>query len=290
MKKPTRWESWPPGIELSSSATSPLGAIKLHGYLPDSRGLGQGEGRRLGCYAMVYSLSGRCQYWDELNGSRMIEEGEAFFLFPEVAHRYGGSTAHRWDEMFLLFEGPVFDLWRERGMLDPRKPFLRLEPIPVWRRRIEDCLDPAGRVGSAAVLRQILALQILLVDALAAQQSPEGVPPGWLTAACEVLSGSGAQQIRLPAIARSLGVSFETFRKRFTEIMGVSPGAWRAARMVDAAGRLLADPGMSSKLIAERLGFSDEFHFSRRFRVLAGMTPTNFRKRIGVMAKRRSNQ
>jgi len=272
--------TWPPGVELSSSSSSPLGAVKLYGYLPDSRGAAQGSRRRLGRYALVYSLRGRCEYWDELNGHRVVRAGEAFFLFPEIAHRYGGTEPGGWSELFLVFEGPVFDLWRERGLLDPRRSFLTLEPVSVWRKRIEQCAGPAGRAGQAAVVRQVVALQALIADALEAQESHADTPPAWIAAACAALSEPGALQIRLPSLARSLGVSFETFRKRFTAVMGVSPGAWRAARMVDAAARLLADPALSGKEIADRLGFSDEFHFSRRFHELSGMTPTDFRRRL----------
>ena len=278
---------WPPGIELKSAAHSPVGAVKSHGLIVDSRGLGQGKGRRLGRYALVYSLAGACNYWDELNGRRTIRAGEAFFVFPEIAHRYGGSGGNPWDELFIVFEGPVFDVWRERGLLDPRRPFLRLEPVPIWRRRIEDGLETGGRVGRAAALWQVVALQALIADALDAQTSGAHSPPAWIGAACDALSKPGAQTLRLPALARSLGVSFETFRKRFTATMGISPARWRSARMVDAAARLLAGTQLTGKEIAERLGFSDEFHFSRRIRELSGMTPTEFRRRAGAPAVER---
>jgi AraC-like DNA-binding protein len=128
-------------------------------------------------------------------------------------------------------------------------------------------------VGQADAIRQVVALQALIADALEAQELHADTPPAWIEAACAALSEPGTLQIRLPVLARSLGISFETFRKRFTAVMGVSPGAWRAARLVDAAARLLADPALSGKEIADRLGFSDEFHFSRRFHELAGMPP-----------------
>jgi AraC family transcriptional activator of pobA len=37
---------------------------------------------------------------------------------------------------------------------------------------------------------------------------------------------------------------------------------------------------MTNAQIATRLGFSDEFHFSRRFRQLRGQSPSEFRKHL----------
>lgn len=270
---------WPQGIELKSSAHSPIGAVKSYGWLKASRGLGQGRGRKLGRYALVFSLSGTCSYWDEINGQKTIRSGEAFFVFPDIAHRYGGLANDPWDELFIVFEGPVFDSWRKQGLLDPQRPFLQLQPVHIWRRRIEECLETRGRVGQAAALWQVIALQALIADALDAQKPGKDTHPAWIEAACALLSQPGAQTLRLPEVARSLGVSFETFRKRFTVTMGMSPTRWRSARMVDAAARLLTSTQLTGKEIAERLGFSDEFHFSRRVRELSGMTPTEFRRR-----------
>lgn len=270
-------------IVLQSSAGTPLGAIKLAGFIEDSRGAEQGAGRRLGRYALVYSLRGLCDYWDEHNGRRTVRPGEAFFLFPEISHRYGAKGDAGWDEFFIVFEGPLFDLWRAQGLIAPERAFLTLQPVEHWLRRLESCLETRGLLGRDAALRQVTALQTTVIDALAAGSSAGGKggpTPEWIELACAALNAEGAQALRLPALARSLGVSFETFRKRFTEVVGMSPGAYRSSRLVDEAGSLLATGRLTGKEIAARLGFADEYHFSRRFKALSGMTPTEFRRRV----------
>ena len=99
--------------------------------------------------------------------------------------------------------------------------------------------------------------------------------------ACAALSEPGAQALSLSGLAADLGLPFETFRKRFAAATGMSPGAYRSARLIDEAGRLLATGSLTCREIAERLGFRDEHYFSRRFRQLAGMSPTAFRQRVG---------
>ena len=270
---------WPQGLHLQNSATSLLGAIKMAGYIKNSRGEGQGNGRRLGRYALIYSLKGTGYYWDEINGKRTLLPGDAFFVFPEVEHRYGALDGCEWDECFLIFEGPLFDLWRTQGIICADRPFLHLEPILHWGTRIRDCLITRGRIGQAATLCQVNALQQLVMDAILGQDETQSGTKllTWLDQACETLSSPSSRDLSLPELAESLGIAFETFRKQFKDAMGLAPGAWRTAKLIEQASYLLAKGIMNSKEISKDLGFSDEYHFSKQFKAKMGMTPKAFR-------------
>jgi AraC-like DNA-binding protein len=58
------------------------------------------------------------------------------------------------------------------------------------------------------------------------------------------------------------------------------PARYRSARIIDRACELMQKGLNSNKLIAQELGFSDEHHFSRRFKAITGCPPSVFRKRI----------
>ena len=77
-----------------------------------------------------------------------------------------------------------------------------------------------------------------------------------------------------------MGMPYETFRRRFTREIGIAPARFRAERTIEAACHLLQYTGMAGAQIAERLGYADEYHFSRRFKQLRGETPTQFRRRL----------
>ncbi len=72
----------------------------------------------------------------------------------------------------------------------------------------------------------------------------------------------------------------ETFRRRFTRELGIPPARFRAGKIMEAACHLLLYTSLTSAQIAERLNFSDEYHFSRRFKQIRGETPTQFRRRL----------
>lgn len=75
--------------------------------------------RVLGSYALVYVVGGGGEYSDARGTRRQVSEGDLIWVFPDIPHAYGPARGGRWDEIYLVFDGPVFDLWRQRGLLDP---------------------------------------------------------------------------------------------------------------------------------------------------------------------------
>jgi AraC-like DNA-binding protein len=82
-----------------------------------------------------------------------------------------------------------------------------------------------------------------------------------------------------PQVARVLQMPYESFRKKFVALAGVSPGQYRARRLLERAGELLQHGQLNNRQIAARLGFCDEFHFSRQFKKHHGASPRDWKLR-----------
>lgn len=63
------------------------------------------------------------------------------------------------------------------------------------------------------------------------------------------------------------------------EISGKTPSEWIKISTVAEIKRLLADPDLSIKEIAEQLNFTDQSLFSRYFKQLEGISPLKYRER-----------
>jgi AraC-like DNA-binding protein len=111
----------------------------------------------------------------------------------------------------------------------------------------------------------------------AKQQGQEKVDPLWLSEAKALLQAELTRQPDYKTVAAKLSMSYDGFRKRFTKETGVSPARYHTLRRIDRAGELLLNEDLSSKEIAHYLGFSDEYHFSRRFKQIIGVSPSGFR-------------
>lgn len=87
------------------------------------------------------------------------------------------------------------------------------------------------------------------------------------------------RELGAPKIAAALGIS-ERYVYAVARSTGTSLGEWIREQRVRKAAELLADPALaelSIAAVAHRYAFADHAHFTRTFRALRGMTPSEWR-------------
>ena len=84
--------------------------------------------------------------------------------------------------------------------------------------------------------------------------------------------------IRTEKLAALSGVSVRYFNKLFAVYFGVSPREYIIRLRLDAAQNLLSSTVQTVSEIASACGFTDVYYFSKVFRKLTGMTPSEYRK------------
>lgn len=96
--------------------------------------------------------------------------------------------------------------------------------------------------------------------------------------ACRALAGAG--EPRVGRVARELAVSERHLRRVFLEHVGLTPAQWRKlARFSNAVGRMAGPQTLTE--VAHGAGYADQAHFCRDFADIAGMTPGEYRQRVG---------
>ncbi|WP_020580428.1 helix-turn-helix domain-containing protein [Actinopolymorpha alba] len=268
---------------LRNATNSPLGSISLAGYMRKKTRILPAEPRRvLGSYGLVYILAGAGHFADETGLDTPVEAGDLLVLFPDVAHSYGPPDGGTWSELFIVIDGPLLDLWRRHGLLDPARPVWHLEPVGRWAKAFDHALGRERPLSSAATLRDVSRLAAVLAEALVEVESGRTAEDrDWLARACALLDADVRREIDLHEIAAGLSMSYDGFRKRFSRLAGVPPARYRAARSIERACELMTQGRLTDREIAAALGFCDEFHFSHRFRQVTGKSPRKFRATIG---------
>jgi AraC-like DNA-binding protein len=267
-----------------NTQTTPIGRVKMAGFLNKSRSLVFESMRVLGSYALVYLLEGGGVYYDANHYKQRLRAGDLLLLFPELAHSYGPRRGDLWSELYVVFDGPAFDLWREVGLLTPQRPVLHLEPIDAWSQKLgflflsqPAAAEPNSEAARVSAVCRLISALTEAVTENGAAACTEPVTQEWLGRACWMLEADLGNALRLTEVAARLGLSYESFRKRFQQATGVAPARYRTAKRIEAARALLEHTRMTNKEIAQSLGFSDAFHFANRFKQSTGVTPRAYR-------------
>lgn len=249
-----------------------LGEVSMAGRIR-KRGRKMEVYRYLGSYAVVQVLDGGGWYEDERGYRAKVGRGDVMMISPDVGHRYGPDGDGLWEEFYLVFGGPVFDLWRESGLLRSGLWRDRDGDLSEWGRG----LSGVARSHRDEPLRLVCELQVKLAGLRRFDREDEGllVKDEWCVAAMKLL---GRTDLGLRAVAGEVGMGYEHFRKQFKRLVGVSPSQYRQKQVASRAWHLLAGSDKPVNAVAEQLGFCDEYYFSRFFKKQFGVTPSEIRK------------
>ncbi len=254
--------------------TSPLGGIRIAGFAKDGAGLKQ-RLRSHSFYSFVYLLKGRGVYDDGRSVSAGIRPGDALLVMPGSEHWYGPCPGTTWDELYILFEGPVFDAWRTSGCFD-WAPLIRLASVDSWSQRIVRTAGESHFDRWPGMMAESQRLEALFLDILSFSRAPVKSDQEWLIEAKAALSSRDP----VSDAADNLGLPYHSFRRKFKKLAGIPPGKYKTAVVMDNACRLLANRSLSVREIASMLDYCDEYHFSKQFRRTVGWSPSDYRSRI----------
>jgi AraC-like DNA-binding protein len=254
-----------------------LGRVRNVGRVEGGRGVLSRGLRRFDGYALTLVFGGRGHYRDDEHESP-LEAGSLIEVLPGRPHWYGLTGPGRWDEVHLVFEGPVFDLCARQGLLGAGSPVHRVTPVSWWLARLDGFRTRRPPVTAAAADDEVCDVLRLLADLSShADVGPSESPGGWLARSQALLAGDLAEPLDLPEVAAAVGLGYESWRKRFQAETGLAPARYRAQRRIEAAADLLRRTSLSNREIAASLGFSDEHHFAKRFRAATGRTTSGYR-------------
>jgi AraC-like DNA-binding protein len=171
-------------------------------------------------------------------------------------------------------------------------PMLVVLPADAW-----DCpLVPllAGEIakdepGQEAVLDRLLDL--LLIAVLRAWFArPDGQAPSWYRAhgdpvvgrALRMLHEDPAHPWTIASLAAAVGVSRAALARRFTALVGEPPMTFLSGWRLGLAADLLRQTDAKVGTVARQVGYGSAFALSAAFKRERGVSPQQYRERVGV--------
>jgi AraC family transcriptional regulator len=217
-----------------------------------------------------------------------LREFNCKLSFVPAGHRfYGWQTPRvltRVTYFYIDLQDRWFDLERDitYPMISPRLFFF---DQAVWDTALKlkaevGHSDPGSRQYAEA-LSLVLMHELLRLErtASAAARPVRGGLPAWQQKrVAEFIEEHLAEEISLAALAELVDLSLYHFARAFTQSFGAPPHRYHMARRMDLARSLLQMPALSVTEIGSRIGFRETSSFTRAFRKVTGLTPTEYRR------------
>ena len=140
-----------------------------------------------------------------------------------------------------------------------------------------ECIDKASGY-SPMLFGQLVELIVFLARHYAKIEAKEGRALLLLGGILGELESDCSRLWRLEEIVRRSGMSASYLSRVFREATGYTPIEYLIQMRVRKAMELLRSTSSSVTEIAASVGFTDANYFSRRFKTVAGVSPTSYRK------------
>jgi AraC family transcriptional regulator, arabinose operon regulatory protein len=250
------------------------------GWFPKARGHSRSRVKGAGQAILIYCING--QGWCELRGRRHeVNAGDLLVIEPDEPHRYGADERRPWTISWAHVTGDQVPLLLRELGTSADAPMIYLGDDPQVRALFEQLLDTIERGYAPHYL--LYAAQILthLMGAMIwrRRQTWRGLPDlkQRISQSVAYMKEHLDQPLRVPRLAALANLSVSHYSAVFKEQTGYAPNDYIIRLRMHRACQLLDTTELPVKAIALQLGYDDQLYFSRLFRQVNDIAPSEYR-------------
>jgi AraC-like DNA-binding protein len=213
--------------------------------------------------------------------SHPVEPGQLGWLNGHHPHAHWADPTNPWELLWARIDGhtleqisddleirrwPVFDL------ADPRHVAKTLRRILRAMRRNPPAMEAYVNAEAAFLLASLYETR------QRSRLAPTSEVPGAMQTIIDRLNVYFYRTWRVEELAKMSGMSVPNFFRSFRRATGSTPISFLRRVRINQAKRRLIESTDSIKEVAEQVGYSDQFYFSRDFKHHTGVSPSDFRR------------
>jgi AraC-like DNA-binding protein len=229
-----------------------------------------------GC--LVVDGSGTYTDWEDRKWA--VEAGSFVHHHPGKYHHIE-RPAGGWDEYALMLSANLYERFRDLGFIDDTvgvvRPGLARGLVGGFRRLMRN-VQSWDESMKITLLFRAGSLLHRIRELSESVQSPSE-EEALVQDARSRLARDIRCEIDLEELAASAEMSYSHFRRLFKRVSGESPAAFRNRHRMEQARLILEHSRVRMSEVARRLGFADQFVFSRAFKKRFGMAPKRYNDR-----------
>jgi AraC family transcriptional regulator, arabinose operon regulatory protein len=221
--------------------------------------------------------------WCEMQGRlHTVRAGDLLVLPPATPQTCGAHASNPWSIHWVDASGENLQEYLKQLEVSAHAPVLRMGEDLELSRLFNEIRQALERGGSFTNLLQASnALGYLLALLIRNRREPKQESSDTVQRVAQsiiYMSEHLDQPLRVAGLAGLAHLSAPHFCVLFKQQTGCSPREYLHLLRIHKACQLLRSTVLNVKEIAARLGYQDQFHFSRQFKAFQGLSPTEYRK------------
>ena len=231
-------------------------------------------------YVGNFVISGAGKYVDVNKKTYEIKSGCIFQRFPGVKHEVYMDLSVPWVEFYIRLNRDIFTSNAKIGFLDDKNPVLYTDGFYSMYGDFFALLNSMKRLPDSELPFILLDALRILFKVNKTSRHMESSNSDFVAEACRKLKENiyaGGDDLK--AIAASMNMGYESFRKKFAKSVGTSPGKYMIIERINVAKTMLEDRSTPIKSIAATLGYVDTSAFVDQFHRYVGLNPGEFAER-----------
>ncbi len=232
-------------------------------------------------FFMLLNLSGK-GILETKHGSYDITENQGFLIYPHEPHYYFSDSNNPWYNYRFSFHGLKTQKYIEKTGLTPHHPVFFFQPQDFITNFMQKITEPAPfEKPVELILLSFLYYHLAKLIEARMEQFPEDQHTRrekYVKLAINYMELNYAQKIMIEDVAHSVGLNMSYFCTLFKQKLNVSPFQYLTQIRIEKACQFLKQPDITITEIAHSVGFDDPLHFSRVFKRIKKIPPSEYRK------------
>jgi AraC-like DNA-binding protein len=239
------------------------------------------EGRTLPEFQLQYVTTGEGIFGID-GKTYAVKPGSILLVLPGQKHYYKPVYEIGWDEYWVGFNGSFFTKLVEEGILSRKHSYIEIglhEAIITIFNQIFNEVRVQQPLYQFKACTGILSL----IAEISTHQRRKEQPNNYqliVEKAKYLMESNIYSAINLSSISEQIGISTSRLHEIFKTYTSMTPYQYYIHIKILRAESLLEEENLSIKEVAYRMGFEDQYHFSRLFKNKTGIAPSEWRKFI----------
>ncbi len=230
-------------------------------------------------YHIAYVISGQAKITLPQRQVVHVNQGDMLFRPPLMAHLIQRPDPQQWHSFYCAISPDIYHAFKPLGLFPDQ---ITKVHAGKGKRLHNACVELLNHIAQNPIAESRSRMHHLLhwLDHMMAFVTKKNELPSIdqkIHEAANLLSQKYDQPIDLKSMAHTLGLGYESFRKAFRTHMGISPMAYHITHRIKHAQSLLLETDIAVQTLADELGYTDVFTFSRQFKQFTGQSPRTFR-------------